>query len=185
MKADNSDWREFEKMVARIEESLAPKGAVVKSPDKIRDLVSGRMREVDASIRFQIGSTPILITIECRKRKGVQDDTWIEQLATKRGKIGAAKTVAVSSTGFSESARRTAQLYGIELRSLTDRIEEEIVQQFLSGLKFSLIVTEYHTRSIAFELADKSSLPQEQFGDELVEAISRGDSHGVIAREAR
>jgi len=182
VKSSNSDWRDFEQMVARIEESLAPKGAVVKSPDKIRDLVSGRLREVDASIRFRVGSTPLLITIECRKRKGVQDDTWIEQLATKRGKIGAAKTIAVSSKGFSSSAITTAKLYGIELRSLTDRIEEEIVQQFLSGLKFSFIVTEYRTHSIAFELEGGASLPEAEFGEHLASAIAEG-VQGVIARE--
>lgn len=183
MTADNSDWREFEKLVARIEESLSPKGAVVKSPDKIRDLVSGRLREVDASIRLQVGSTPILITIECRKRKGVQDDTWIEQLATKRSKIGAARTIAVSSKGFSSSASQTAQHYGIELRSLTDRIEEEIVQQFLSGLQFSFIVTEYRTHTIAFQLGDETHLREEDFGEDLATAIKSGDRHAVIATE--
>lgn len=167
-------WREFEALVARIEEALAPKGALVKSPDRVRDLVSKRLREVDASIRFDVGSTPILITIECRDRRGVQDDTWIEQLATKKQKIGAAKTIAVSATGFSDSASKTAELFGIELRHLTDRIEEEIVQEFLSGIKVSLIVTEWSTRTVGFELEDGTWLDVERFGDDLV-AMLRGE----------
>ena len=179
----STDWRDFELLVAGIEEKLAPKGAVVKSPDRIRDLVTGKMREVDASIRFDVGSAPILITIECRKRRGVQDDTWIEQLATKRAKIGAAKTIAVSATGFSESATKTAELNGIELRSLEDRIGEEIVQEFLSGFKISMIVTEYATRTIAFELEDGSPLPAAEFGEDLTAALASNSVTAVVATE--
>jgi hypothetical protein len=105
-----TEWKEFEQLVARIERLLVPKGAVVKSPDHIPDLITGSLREVDASIRMKVGSSDLLMTIECRRRKGTEDDTWIEQLATKREKIGAAKTIAVSSTGFSKSSgdyRRT------------------------------------------------------------------------------
>ena len=103
------DWREFERLVARIERDLAPRGAVVRSPDRVPDLVTGSLREVDASIRFTVGSAPILITIECRRRAAVQDDTWIEQLAAKKEKVGAAKTIAVSASGFSEPASARIQ----------------------------------------------------------------------------
>lgn len=113
-----NDWREFEKLVARIERALAPRGAIVKSPDRVRDLYTGSLREVDASIRYKIGTTPILITVECRKRDSVQDDTWMEQLATKKHKIGAAKTIAVSSSGFTAPATETARYLGIEVRRI-------------------------------------------------------------------
>ena len=95
MVSGEEEWRQFERLVARIERDLAPKGAVVRSPDRLPDLVTGSVREVDASIRFTVGSAPILITIECRRRAAVQDDTWIEQLAAKKEKLGAAKTIAV------------------------------------------------------------------------------------------
>jgi hypothetical protein len=179
----STDWRDFEELVARIEETLAPKGAVVKSPDRVRDLVTGRLREVDASIRLTVGSTPILVTIECRKRKNVQDDTWIEQLATKRAKIGAAKTIAVSATGFTASAVRTAELHGIEIRTLEDRIGEEIVQQFLAGLQLSLVVTDYVTRTIAFRLDGGVPLAPEEYADELRDAMSGEKPTGVVATE--
>jgi hypothetical protein len=154
-----TEWQDFEKLVAGIEETLVTKGAVVKAPDRVPDLVTGQLREVDASIRLNAGSAPILITIECRRRQGVQDVTWIEQLATKRFQIGAAKTIAVSATPFSEPAIRAARLHGIELRRLEDRIGEEIVQQFLSGFKINFLVTDYTTRTIAFVLEDGTPLP--------------------------
>ena len=112
-------------MVA-IEERMAPRGAVVKSPDRLRDLDTKRLREVDASIRYSVGSAEILVTVECRKRSGPADVTWIEQLATKRNKIGAAKTIAVSSSGFTNSARQSAERYGIELRILGEIVPEDI-----------------------------------------------------------
>ena len=113
-------WREFERLVAMIEESAGPRGAVVTSPDRLRDLTTNKMREVDASIRCTAGSVDILITIECQKRRRKADDTWIEQLATKRQKIGAAKTIAVSAKGFTRAAHLTARQHGIELRTLSE-----------------------------------------------------------------
>lgn len=112
--------REFERLVALIETHAAPREAIVKAPDRIRDLRTGRLREVDASIRLRVGTADILLTIECRKRGRPDDVTWIEQLATKRESIGAAKTIAVSASGFSKSARNTASLHGIELRVLSE-----------------------------------------------------------------
>ncbi len=114
------EWRKFERMVASIERALAPYGAIVKSPDHIPDVISLNLREVDASIRFQVGSTPILITVECRRRSASQDVTWIEQLVSKKENIGANATIAVSSTGFSAGALDMAKRKGIETRTLTD-----------------------------------------------------------------
>ena len=121
-----SSWRDFELLVARIESAAGPLGMNVKSPDRIRSRVTGRLREVDASIRTKIGTSEILITIECRKRKAIQDVTWIEQLATKKQAIGAARTIAVSSTGFSADAELAAKAYGIDLRSINEFSIEEI-----------------------------------------------------------
>lgn len=131
--SDSRDWRQFEELVARIEAAATPRGAVVKSPDRIRDSVTGKLREVDASIRYRLGTVDILITIECRRRGRREDDTWIEQLASKRAKVGAAKTIAVSSSGFSDSARRTAEQYGIELRTLSEVSASEIDSWFMSS----------------------------------------------------
>ena len=133
-------WREFEQLVARIETQLAPKGATVRSPDKIQDKVTGQMREVDASIRYQIGSAPILITIECRERSAVQDDTWIEQLIMKRQKLGAQQTIAVSSSGFSGPAIESAQQYGLELRKI-EEITDSTISSWLTNITIEQITT--------------------------------------------
>lgn len=122
------EWKEFEKLVARIESDAGKQGFIVTSPDKIRCKVTGRLREVDASVRAKVGTSTILITIECRKRRPKQDVTWIEQLATKKNNIGAARTIAVSSTGFSAEAQIMARHLGIELRHLSEVATAQINQ---------------------------------------------------------
>jgi hypothetical protein len=124
------EGRELELIVSRIEAALVPSGAIIKSPDRIKDKVTGVDREVDVSIRYQIGSVPILITVECRDRNDPQDDTWLEQLATKRWKVGAAKTIAVSSSGFTAPAITHARLQGIEVRRLEEITDEEVRRWF-------------------------------------------------------
>ena len=124
--------RDLELLVARIEEVLVPQGAVVKSPDYIVDRVTGDRREVDVSIRMQVGSVPVLIVIECRDREDVEDVTWIEQLAQKCSDLRA-KGVAVSSAGFSAGAEKKAAFWGIETRRIDELTPAAISGWFQAG----------------------------------------------------
>ncbi len=126
MSKGNRAWREFEKVVSQIERTLAPLGAEVKSPDRVPDQ-DGTIREVDATIRMKVGSATVLITVECRKRRARQDKTWIEQIAKKRESLNAAKTIAVSSSPFSKSARLAARRFGIDVREVRELTEGEIL----------------------------------------------------------
>jgi hypothetical protein len=119
--------RQFEELVARIEGALVPTGTVVKSPDRLLDLLTGEMREVDVSIRSRVGSVEVLVTVECRDRAKTEDVTWIEQLATKQKHVGATHTVAVSSTGFSEPALTAARFHGISTRRIEEVTDAEIL----------------------------------------------------------
>lgn len=135
MKQDKK-WREFERLITRIETLLAPKGATIKSPDKIPDRVTGVLREVDASIRYNIGSVPILITIECRDRQGKQDIQWLEQIASKKQSVGANQTIVVSRNGLTEPALNYARQQGLIVRQIGD-----ITDQFILQCKNSLQVS--------------------------------------------
>lgn len=119
-------WREVEKLVARMDRVLSPMGAIVRSPDFVRDNVTGEQREVDASIRSSPNDAPIRV-IECRDGAKVEDVTWIEQLIAKSRDHGV-PTVAVSSAGFSSAARAKAARYGIETRRI-----DEVTQDQVSG----------------------------------------------------
>ena len=147
--------REFEQLVARIEGVLAPTGAIVTSPARIPDVITGALREVDASIRVQVGSVSLLITVECRDRVSVQDVMWIEQLVTKQKHVGAAHTVAVSSKGFTQPAVAAARAHGISVRTVSevsdatilawvDTLEVEEVDSHLTLDQLSLVYNGKH-----------------------------------------
>jgi hypothetical protein len=175
-------WREFEILVARIEQILSPMGAVVKSPDKIKDLITGRKRDVDASIRIPDGESSRLITVECRDhKKGRQDDRWIEQLVTKRQKIGADKTIAVSSSGFSASAIKTAQHFGIELRQMSQITDAEIAQEWVGGFRIVVVRPEYALVDARIVYADGTPALLSHLPDEIAAAFQKdGTSTGFI-----
>jgi len=118
-------WREFEKLAARIETTLSPIGAEVRTPDKVRDSITDEMREVDASIRYVVDEKEVLITLECRRRNQKQDVTWIEQLITKRRDIKADATIAITMKGVSKSAKIKAQKDNISIKTLEEITEEE------------------------------------------------------------
>lgn len=169
-------WREFEKLVGRVEQALAGTNVSVTSPDRIPSLVTGRKREVDASLRARIGSAELLITIECRKRKAGQDVTWIEQLGCKKQAIGAARTIAVASSTFSADAIKAAAHYGIDLRVLSEVTEQDVQ---------SWIVP--HSVTHIFKSCDLLEPPEIIFhppqGDEFAAMGSHWpeDGHGVNA----
>lgn len=173
------DWKLFEETVAQIEKVLAPKGAVVKSPDHITDLVTKQQREVDASIRYFHGTSPVLITIECRHRKKVQDDMWIEQLVTKQKKIGATKTIAVSSKGFTKPAQMTASEFGIELRTCVE-VPDEQVLDMLNGMSFSAISTFRNIEKLQIQVENKNK-PSGLVKPQIDAAIEENKYDAVIA----
>ncbi|MFZ2799665.1 MAG: restriction endonuclease [Syntrophorhabdus sp.] len=113
-------------MVALLEEHLGPLGIEVRSPDYIPDKDTSQLREVDISLRSKIGSSDILVIIECRNRKANEDVVWIEQLSRKRESVGADKAVAVSSSGFTVPASLKATKENIELRTLDEIDPNEI-----------------------------------------------------------
>ena len=57
-------WEEFEKLAADIQKRLSP-NALVTHKDKIKGK-SGRLREIDISIKQKIGQFDMLIAIDCK-----------------------------------------------------------------------------------------------------------------------
>lgn len=110
--------RDLEELVETLESLLAGTGVELRSPEIIRGKVSKTPREIDVTMRSRIGSTPVLVMMECRKRGRIQDVQWIDEIAGKKEDVGADKAVAVSRKGFSAAARNAAEFKGIELRTL-------------------------------------------------------------------
>ncbi len=149
--------RELEELVATLEGFLSPMGVRVKSPDYLPDKDTGQLREVDISLRSVIGSSEILVIVECRDRQGEQDVIWVEQIAEKRKSVGADKAVVVSSSGFYEPAILKAKAKNIELRTFGEVDPKEIISWFkcTEGLIISL---SYNIKNMLFILEDGTEI---------------------------
>jgi len=121
-----AESKQFEQLVARIEEAASPRGAVVRWNERIPDLQTGTPRQCDVTIRYKVGTAEILVVVEARKRKTVADVTWLGELKEKRDAVGASKIIGVSASGFSEELRRKAKLAAVELRTLSEIAPSDI-----------------------------------------------------------
>jgi len=149
--------KDLELLVALLEEHLGPLGIEVKSPDYIPDKDTSQLREVDISLRSQIGSSNILVIVECRDRKGDEDVTWIEQLSKKRESVGADKAVAVSSSGFYEPAIIKASKENIELRTLNE-IDPEEIGNWFADKEGTQLICNVLFKDLSFTLSDGSKI---------------------------
>lgn len=135
--------RDLERLVRILEQGLASDDVVVTSPDFVVDKVTGDKREVDVTIRQDSPIGELLTIAECRDRSAVQDVTWIEQLATKAKDVGALRTIAVSSSGFSAGARLKAEYYRVALRTLQE-ISNENLQNWIIPSSLITVVQHHH-----------------------------------------
>ena len=61
----SSDWKEFEKIVARIHEAYGDEYEV-QTNEKVLDKETGEPRELVVTLRFKRGPYPFLVVIECK-----------------------------------------------------------------------------------------------------------------------
>ena len=120
--------RDLEILVALVESTLSSAGAQIRSPEIFQDPETGEPREVDVTIRYTIGSSEVLIALECRDRSRRQGAEWLESLPAKKEAIGADKLIAVSSSGFCRRMDKKAKRLGVELRTLSKIAPDEILR---------------------------------------------------------
>lgn len=131
-----SKARLLEQLVARIEKLYGPE-LKVTSPEKILDKNSGGKHEFDVTVRGQIGTSTYLVVIECRRRKKVDDVTWINEVAKKSQRVNANKAILVSSKGFTKPAQRVAEDEGVEVRRWKEFDDPATIAKLFPGFKFS------------------------------------------------
>lgn len=112
--------RDHEDLVTRLEELLAPPGFTVRSQVHEWDETGELVAEFDVLVEGQIGDISTRILLECRDRPsaGPAPKSWIEQLMGRRIVHGFGKVWAVSTTGFTSPAVKTAQRHDIGLKTV-------------------------------------------------------------------
>ncbi len=113
-RASRRPGRALEVLVARIEQALANnKSASISSPCRLRDRITGRLREFDVVIQFHENHHEICVAIECRDRSRPVTVEQVESFSTKCQHTGVHRGIIVSPRGFHDTAKTKADALGI------------------------------------------------------------------------
>lgn len=112
-------WREYEKITAQIYKTLSSQ-AIVTHNDKIYGHDSKKERQIDISIRQNIGPHTMLIIVQCKDYKDKIDVNDVGELIAVVKDVRANMGVMVSNSGFTDGAINLAKENGIQLCSLYD-----------------------------------------------------------------
>ncbi|MFC2059837.1 restriction endonuclease [Chloroflexota bacterium] len=142
-------WLRFEKLVAKIQQELAP-NAVVTHDDNIRGHDSRVLRQIDITVKQNIGQYEMLIAIDCKDTKVPVDVKDIEGFIGFVKDIRANKGVMVAANGFTDTAKRIGGKAGLNLYRLIDT-EAHDWQTYCSipvicdfrGIRFQFIIPKF------------------------------------------
>ncbi len=119
-----------QRVLAYIHRQLAPLEAKVSESAELQEGTSGAMREVDILIEQSVVGLPSRVAVEFRDRGRRSDLEWIDQLIGKYADLGVDKVIAVSASGFSDSALRKARRHGVDARTLEGVLAAEWPTEF-------------------------------------------------------
>ena len=112
-------WKQFEILVAKIQADLAGAGAFVTPNDKIMGK-TGIYRQIDVSIRANVGQFQILVVIDCKDYNHPLDIKDVEEFISMSQDVGAHRAAMVAAKGYSEAAKLRAKGAQIELYTVVD-----------------------------------------------------------------
>ena len=96
-------WIAFEHLVAQIQKSLSPK-ATVKHNESIMGIDSKAKRQIDITIRENIGQFEMLIAVDCKAHSRPIDLDELSKSISLFDDIRAHQGVVVSASGFTKKA---------------------------------------------------------------------------------
>lgn len=113
------DWLDYQKLAAAIYRDLSP-GAVVTHNDNILGFNSGAKRQIDVSIRADIGGHSILIIVQAKDLNRPADVNVVGEFKAVIDDVRASKGVLICSAGFSAKALKYANSLDIDLCTAHD-----------------------------------------------------------------
>ena len=139
---------DFQALIAFIEEQVKPEGSTVRESAMLREIDSEKEREIDVLIEGKLGQHDVRIAVECRDHKRKQGVTWVEYLAGRYAHLPVDKVVAVSSSGFTESAYARAEKSKIKLLAIEDALAVDWLEE-VARYKMGMVV--WHVRLLSAE----------------------------------
>ena len=153
---------QFQRIITFITEQLAPVGATVRESVELveQGIAHPIKREVDVLMEMDIGLGSVRVALECRDRSRPDDLQWIDGLIGKYRNLPVHKVIAVSSSGFSPSARVKAELNNIILMTFAEASETNWPAEFarLGMLKVSQTLS-LHSVELELEPVPDEDVP--------------------------
>jgi hypothetical protein len=112
-------WKQFELLVAKIQADLSGEHAIVTPNDKIIGK-TGIFRQIDISIKSNVGQFQILVVIDCKDYSHPLDIKDVEAFISMAQDVQAHRAAMVAANGYSEAARERAKAAQIELYTVVD-----------------------------------------------------------------
>jgi hypothetical protein len=110
---------EFQHLVFLVRRQLAGEATVTES-EILRELASGKEREVDVCLEGVVGGHPVKVCLECCDRKRPADVSWVEAMKAKHDSLPTNALLLVSRNGFTSHAKQKAAEYGLPAISFDD-----------------------------------------------------------------
>jgi hypothetical protein len=175
---DARPCKEFEELAHRIQASLAPNGKVTLN-DSIPGAISKSARQVDISIRAQIGQFSLLIAVECKDWKDPVDGPAVEAFIQKLQDIKAQKGAMVAARGFTEGALNIARAADIATYRLvdTDSVNWKVL------LRIPYLLIGYHLRYRITVIPDHSVVSvSASFFERMREVVALDMERNVLGK---
>ncbi|AVF03797.1 MULTISPECIES: restriction endonuclease [Devosia] len=176
-----ADFAKLEKLVARIQQQLAPDAEVLHNV-KLPGRHSGRDRQIDVLMKNSVGQYEILIVIDCKDYKAPVDVKGVEEFWGLVDDVGGQKGVLVCPRGFSKSAKARAQKLQIDLYSPVDTDPHKWQARVTMPA-----ICDFRSAAISFGVSMSSPLPfviRDGFFDQLVVESADGRKLGTCYETA-
>jgi hypothetical protein len=115
---NEADYKKLEKLVAKIQQDLAPHSKVTHNA-RIAGR-SGAQRQIDVLVEDKVGQYDVRIVLDCKDYKQPVDIKDVEECAGLFEDVAAMRGVIVCPAGFTKNAKNRAQQLQIDLYSPVD-----------------------------------------------------------------
>jgi len=157
----------FEELIAWIQTCLH-KNATIKANEKIKDIDTGKPRQVDITIRLSDGPTEFLGIVEVRDRRRPVGVRYVEEILGKIRSTQADAAFLVSRSGFTKTAMDKARHLGIRILTFEEAKTEDW-SGWLECRTFGVVQLKYQNPVVTlFEYeTDKVIIPSKRIIDIL------------------
>lgn len=147
--------RSFERLIARIQQSVHER-AEIGVNEKLRDVDTGRLRQIDITIRLSDGPTQFIGIVEVRDRSRPTGVRYVEEIFGKQRSVRADAAFLVSKSGFTKTAIAKANQLGIRALSY-EEAQTADWSNWLQCRTFSVLSRKYDKSFVTiFEHGEKN-----------------------------